>query len=83
MFARGLIKTGVGKLSVTVPASAVLDDGAAKIVFVTKGEKYERREVVIGSQSNGRIEIRSGLKQGEAVVVEGAAALRAQAAKGA
>ena len=83
MFARGQIQTGVGKLSVTVPAQAVLDDGAAKVVFVDAGGKYQRREVALGNESNGRIEIKSGVKQGENIVVEGAAALRAQAAKGA
>ena len=83
MFARGQIQTGVGKLSITVPASAVLDDGAAKVTFVAKGGKYERREVTTGNQSSGRIEVKSGLRQGETVVTAGAAALRAQAAKGA
>ena len=82
MFARGQIQTGLGQLSISVPESAVLDDGAAKVAFVAKGGKYERREVTTGNASNGRIEIKSGLKQGETVVTAGAAALRAQAAKG-
>lgn len=82
MFARGQIQTGIGSLSITVPAAAVLDDGAAKVVFVAQGGKYQRREVVVGNASGGRIEIKSGLKQGEQVVTEGGAALRAQAAKG-
>ncbi len=82
LFAKGQIQTGVGKLSIVVPESAVLEDGAAKIVFVPKGDKYERREVTIGNESNNRLEIKSGLKQDESVVTEGAAALRAQAAKG-
>ncbi|HEX8833828.1 MAG TPA: efflux RND transporter periplasmic adaptor subunit [Abditibacteriaceae bacterium] len=82
MFARGQIQTGIGKLSVTVPAPALLDDGAAKIVFVAQGGKYLRREVTTGNTAGGRIEITSGLKQGEVVVTSGGAALRAQAAKG-
>lgn len=82
MFVRGQIQTGVSALGVTIPRSAVLEDGAAKVVFVTKGNKYERREVLTGAESNGRIAIKSGLEQGETVVTEGAAALRAQAAKG-
>ncbi len=65
-----------------MPASAVLDDGAAKVVFVAKGDRYERREVTVGNESNGQIEIKSGLKPGETVVSEGGAALRAQAARG-
>jgi len=82
MFARGQIETNAGKLSIVVPQAAVLDDGAAKVVFVDVGGKYQRREVSLDNESNGRIEVRSSLKQGEQVVVKGAAALRAQAAKG-
>ncbi len=82
MFARGQIQTGVGKPSLTVPADAVLDDGAAKVVFVADGDKYDRREVTLGNQSNGRVEVKSGLKAGDEVVTEGASALRAQAARG-
>lgn len=82
VFVRGQIQTGVGKLSLTLPTSAVLDDGAAKVVFVVKGDRYERREVTLGVESGGRVEIKSGLKQGETIVSEGGSALRAQAARG-
>ncbi|PQV62706.1 RND family efflux transporter, MFP subunit [Abditibacterium utsteinense] len=82
VFVRGQIQTGVGKPSLAVSDGAVLDDGAAKIVFVAKGDRYERREVTLGAESGGRTEIKSGLKQGEVIVTEGGAALRAQAARG-
>ena len=82
VFVRGQIQTGIGKPSLTVPSSAVLDDGAAKVVFVVKGDRYERREVTLGEESGGRVEIKSGLKQGEVIVTEGGSALRAQAARG-
>ncbi len=83
VFVRGQIQTGVGNPSLTVPADAVLEDGAAKIVFVVKGSRYERREVTTGNTSAGRTEIKSGIGQSDVVVTEGAAALRAQAARGA
>jgi len=83
MFARGQIQTGVSKLTLVVPASAVLQDGAATIVFVKKGKSYGRIEVTTGTKNNNRIAITSGLEQGDQVVVEGASALRAQAARGA
>ncbi len=82
VFVRGQIQTGVGTPALTVPADAVLEDGAAKIVFVVKGSRYERREVVTGDTSQGRTAIKSGIAQGDVVVTEGAAALRAQAARG-
>ncbi len=82
VFVRGQIQTGVGKPSLSVPSSAVLDDDAVKIVFVVKGDRYERREVTVGVESNGQIEIKSGVQQGETIVSQGGAALRAQAARG-
>ena len=82
VFVRGQIQTGVGTPSLTVPADAVLEDGAAKIVFVVKGDRYERREVVTGNTSGGRTAIKSGIGQSDVVVTQGAAALRAQAARG-
>lgn len=81
MFARGKIETGRSNRVLTVPASAVLSDGAAQVVFVAQGDNYERREVAVGMQSNNRIEIKSGVRAGESVVTSGAAALRAQAAQ--
>ena len=83
VFVRGQIQTGQGALSLNIPTSAVLDDGAAKIVFVDKGGVYERRQVTLGSESGGRVEVQIGVQQGESVVTEGGAALRAQAARGA
>ncbi len=82
VFVKGQIQTGQGALSLNIPTSAVLDDGAAKIVFVAKGGVYERRQVTLGSESNGRVEVQIGVQQGESVVTEGGAALRAQAARG-
>ncbi len=82
MFARGVIETGQGKLALTVPAGAIVDDGAAKIVFIKRGARYERRAVRLGASSNNRVAILEGVKQGEQVVTQGGASLRAQAARG-
>ncbi len=82
VFVRGQIQTGVGAPSLTVPEGAILEDGAAKIVFVVKGDRYQRRAVVTGATSQGRTEVKSGIGQSDVVVTEGAAALRAQAARG-
>lgn len=52
-----------------VPESSVLDTGARQAVLVDKGEgKFEPREVKLGRRGGGYIEIRDGLKDGEAVV---------------
>ncbi|CAK0761008.1 membrane fusion protein, copper/silver efflux system [uncultured Gammaproteobacteria bacterium] len=53
-----------------VPDSALLDSGTRQMVLVERGEGlYEPREVKIGSRSDGYVEVRSGLKAGENVIV--------------
>jgi RND family efflux transporter MFP subunit len=60
---------------VIVPAAAVVHEGEETAVFVANGEKAERRAVTLGFEDKESVEIRSGLKAGEAVVVEGQAGL--------
>jgi Cu(I)/Ag(I) efflux system membrane fusion protein len=57
----------------TLSVDAVLDSGTKKRVFVAVGEgRYELREVETGWQDGDRVEIKSGLKEGEKVVTTGA-----------
>jgi len=58
--------------AITVPASAVLDSGCRKIVFIALGEGYfEPREVVAGWLFGDRVEIVKGLAPGEQIVISG------------
>jgi cobalt-zinc-cadmium efflux system membrane fusion protein len=58
---------------VQVPADAVVSDGAEAVVFVeTAPGTFRRRHVQLGRQSRDKVEIASGLKAGERVVVTGA-----------
>ena len=54
-----------------VPASAVVGQAGAQQVFVVVDGKAERRDVETGLSSEGRVEIVSGLRAGEAVVTTG------------
>jgi RND family efflux transporter MFP subunit len=54
-----------------VPASAVVGQAGAQQVFVVVNGKAERRTVETGLSSEGRVEIVSGLRVGEAVVTTG------------
>ena len=56
------------------PASAVLrDDENLPFVYVEEtGGRFLRRRVDVAGAEQGRIEVRSGLRPGERVVVEGA-----------
>jgi len=71
MFANVQIIIDMNRSAISIPQSAVLDDGGQKVVFVVSGNGYEKRVVSVGIQSNDRIEIRDGLKAGDKVVVKG------------
>ena len=58
--------------AVTVPADAILDSGIKKTVFVDRGNGiFEPRLVETGWRFGNRVEIKSGLKPGERIVVSG------------
>ena len=58
--------------ALTVPASAVLDSGRRKIVFVSPEKGYfEPRKVITGWRFDDRVEILQGLVPGEKIVVSG------------
>ncbi len=60
------------KATLGVPRSAVLQTGERSLVFVKTGNgQLEPREVKVGSASEDRIEILSGLRAGETVVASG------------
>jgi membrane fusion protein, copper/silver efflux system len=59
---------GTDAMRLTVPANALLDSGADKIVFVAQGDGYfTPRTVNVGRNFGDRIEIVDGLKEGEQV----------------
>jgi membrane fusion protein, heavy metal efflux system len=67
--ARALVRTGGRTEGVVIPATAVLDDNGRAIVFVqAEGERFERREVVIGGRDGDLVLVRSGVRAGERVV---------------
>jgi len=65
------LRTG-GVRRLVVPRSAVLNSGDRQIVFVDKGDgNFEQREVKVGAEADGRVEILSGLQPGERIVTSG------------
>jgi len=58
---------------VSLPASAVMSDGATSYVYIKtdKGE-LKRRDVSVGSVSGGKVPVLDGIEVGEQVVVQGA-----------
>jgi multidrug efflux pump subunit AcrA (membrane-fusion protein) len=58
--------------AIIVPRGAVLDTGLRKMVFVQKDEgTFEPREIQTGLETDDGFEVKSGLKEGERIVVSG------------
>jgi len=58
--------------AIVVPRDAVMDTGVRKIVFVQKNEgTFEPREIQSGWETDDGFEVKSGLKEGERIVVSG------------
>lgn len=65
--------------TLSLPADAVLRDGKMAMVWIQTGPNtYTSRMVETGMESNGVIEIKSGLRPGEAVVMTGAYLLQSE-----
>jgi Cu(I)/Ag(I) efflux system membrane fusion protein len=60
-----------GPSVITVPRDAVVDTGVQQHVFVATGDRYEPRTVTLGVQLADRVEIRTGLAEGERIVAAG------------
>ncbi len=69
-----VIHTKARKSVLSVPASAVLYD-ASNLPFVyvqVDAARFAQRQITVGAQDGGRIEVLSGLKESEKVVADGA-----------
>jgi len=68
---------------VLVPRTAVQELNGASVVFVPAGERrFEARRVTVGSTYGTDVEILSGAKVGDRIVVYGAFTLKAQSVRG-
>jgi cobalt-zinc-cadmium efflux system membrane fusion protein len=78
MFARVSLAAGPGTpAALSVPAAAVVSDGAASAVVVALGDgRFERRTIEAGPEADGRVRVLAGLKPGERVVTGGALYLK-------
>ncbi|ANW04910.1 efflux RND transporter periplasmic adaptor subunit [Bradyrhizobium icense] len=73
MFATFRIATGDRASLPVVPVASIIRNGDAASVWVEcEPSVFERRKVLLGSETNGLVQIVSGLKPGERVVGRGA-----------
>lgn len=70
------IVSGSRKSGLLVPVSALVDDEGITAVYVKEGERYERRQVIIGTINYQWAEVLSGVEAGEEVVTTGAYQLK-------
>ena len=71
MYGEVELQTG-GLRKLVVPATAVPNSGDRQVVFLDRGDgHFEPRAVTIGAQTGGRIEILSGLQEGDRIVTSG------------
>jgi len=63
----------------TVPEEAVLMDAGGDVVFIAEGTgnfmRAKRVPITLGRRGGGRVEVRSGLADGERVIVSGVGVL--------
>lgn len=81
MFAELSLQTSDPVYTVTLPKDAVIADKGHSLVYVQEGDEYKPTFVETGNTLGDEIEIRSGIKGGERVVVRGAFQLDAQRLK--
>ena len=71
MFVTAEIEMDHGKF-IQVPAAAIMLRGETQYLFVDQGEgQYRRQKVVAEEAGFGRMRVRSGLKDGDRVVIDG------------
>lgn len=76
MFGRQRIQYAQRADALVIPRTALLEDGGAPAVFALRGDKAVRTPITLGYEDGPWVEVRSGLKAGDPVVVAGKAALR-------
>jgi RND family efflux transporter MFP subunit len=72
---RGSLQLVAKASGITIPYSALLDDGGRSYVFVVRGSVAHEQDVSPGSSNGDRIQILKGLSAGDRVVTEGGTAL--------
>ena len=76
MFGRFTIAYETHEGVMTIPVAALLDEDNETSVYVVKDGEVLRRQIEVGIEEDGQLEILSGLQDDEQVVVAGHSGLR-------
>jgi cobalt-zinc-cadmium efflux system membrane fusion protein len=84
MYASITLSAGEPRETLAVPAGAVQEVEGRPLVFVrTARGAFERREVAVGTEADGWVEVRSGVKEGDEVATAGSFLLKSELLEGA
>ena len=75
MYAEGHIDLGKD-MALTVPSQAINSRDEKNTVFVVHGDTIESRQVVLGNRDSNIVQIVSGLKESESIVIDGGGFLK-------
>ena len=76
MFARFDIAYEKHADALLIPLAALVREDSQTVVYVVKDGAAERRTIVTGIESNGRVEVLDGLSANEQIIVTGQRSLR-------
>jgi len=83
MYASLTLSAGEPREILAVPSGAIQEIRGRPLVFVQTAEgTFERRDVAVGPEAEGWVEIRSGVEAGDAVATAGSFLLRSELLKG-
>jgi cobalt-zinc-cadmium efflux system membrane fusion protein len=83
MYAQVTLSAGEPREILAVPAGAVQEIEGRPLVFVrTAKGSFERRDVAVGGEAEGWVEVRSGVREGEEVATTGSFLLKSELLKG-
>ncbi len=71
MFARAAIITARHAQVLTVPKDALIERDGKEYLFTVDGGAAHRHDAILGAASDGQIEVKSGLSDGDQVVIVG------------
>jgi RND family efflux transporter MFP subunit len=78
------LKTNPRQEVLVIPVTALMEEQGKYFVYVqTGGERFQRRTVTLGSNDGQRVQIISGIVEGERVVTKGAYQIKLSSASGA
>jgi cobalt-zinc-cadmium efflux system membrane fusion protein len=81
MFATVHLNYGAGARAIAVPRTSIVTEEGKSFVFVKHDDGYVKTAVELGTRSDGHIEVVSGLKVGDIVVVKGGFVLASEQKK--